>query len=248
MKLSNFERKYSPGYRHMICIGKTKSTSEKGVLCLEYQVFSSLHVLLLPSQPVELFHMTSQRPYWCSKTKPETAATLVYQTKPLGSELLFHANFSFCGVKLTWPLVTWVKTFYSYFEKGCRKKVRATILKGIVGDFKCTIFQRNLKESYGRPLIYVCECWRKVTKVGSTATVVRNSVLIISHINFRDCRVHFILDKLSRNNCILGFYCDVRSSAMFFNRKKKKNTVALEVNLILGWYVLGYKHGNRLFV
>ena len=81
--------------------------------------------------------------------------------------------------------------------------MHATILKGIVGDFKCTVFQRNLKESYGRPLIYVCECWRKVTKVGSTATVVRNSVLIISHITFRDCRVHFILDKLSRNSCIL---------------------------------------------
>ena len=30
------------------------------------------------------------------------------------------------------------------------------------------------------------------TKVGSTATVVRNSVLIISHITFRDCRVHFL--------------------------------------------------------
>ena len=91
---------------------------------------------------------------------------------------------------------------YSYFEKGCRKKVHATILKGIVGDFKYTVFQGNLKESYGRPLIYVCECWRKVTKVGSTATVVRNSVLIISHITFRDCRVHFILDKLSRNSCM----------------------------------------------
>ena len=32
MKMFNFERKYSPGYRHMICIGKTKSTSEKGLL------------------------------------------------------------------------------------------------------------------------------------------------------------------------------------------------------------------------
>ena len=43
--------------------------------------------------------------------------------------------------------------------------MHATILKGIVGDFKCTVFQRNLEESYGRSLIYVCECWRKVTKV-----------------------------------------------------------------------------------
>ena len=93
--------------------------------------------------------------------------------------------------------------YIQLFWERLSEKVHATILKGIVGDFKCTAFQRNLKESYGRPLIYVCKCWRKVTKVGgSQATVVRNSVLIISHITFQDCRVHFILDKLSRNSCI----------------------------------------------
>ena len=37
---------------------------------------------------------------------------------------------------------------------------------------------------------------KKATKVGSTATVVRNSVLIISHITFRDCRVHIFSDNL----------------------------------------------------
>ena len=31
---------------------------------------------------------------------------------------------------------------------------------------------------------------------------VRNSVLIISHITFRDCRVHSFADNLSRNSCI----------------------------------------------
>ena len=30
---------------------------------------------------------------------------------------------------------------------------------------------------------------------------VRNSVLIISHITFRDCRVHTFSDNLSRNSC-----------------------------------------------
>ena len=35
---------------------------------------------------------------------------------------------------------------------------------------------------------------------------VRNSVLIISHITFRDCRVHIFSDNLSRNSCILGSY------------------------------------------
>ena len=34
---------------------------------------------------------------------------------------------------------------------------------------------------------------------------VRNSVLIISHVTFRDCRVHILFDNLSRNSCI--FVC-----------------------------------------
>ena len=31
---------------------------------------------------------------------------------------------------------------------------------------------------------------------------VRNAVLILSHITFRDCRVHIFSDNLSRNSCI----------------------------------------------
>ena len=52
--------------------------------------------------------------------------------------------------------------------------------------------------------MYVCEGQRKATKVGSTATVSRTGVLIISHITFRDCRVHSFCDNLSRNSCISG--------------------------------------------
>ena len=37
--MSNFERKYSPGYRRMICIGKTKSTSQKGLLFSKLVVY-----------------------------------------------------------------------------------------------------------------------------------------------------------------------------------------------------------------
>ena len=33
--------------------------------------------------------------------------------------------------------------------------------------------------------------------IGSTATVSRNSVLIIFQITFRDCRVHFFSDNIS---------------------------------------------------
>ena len=52
--------------------------------------------------------------------------------------------------------------------------------------------------------MFVCEGQRKATKVGSTATVSRTGVLIISHITFRDCRVHSFCDNLSRNSCISG--------------------------------------------
>ena len=36
---------------------------------------------------------------------------------------------------------------------------------------------------------------------------VRSSVLIISHITYRDCRVHISSDNLSRNSCILQIKC-----------------------------------------
>ena len=63
-------------------------------------------------------------------------------------------------------------------------KVHATIAKGIVGGFDpFTVFQRNLKEWHTKAMD-IC------LRVGSTALVARNSVLIISHITFRDCRVH----------------------------------------------------------
>ena len=32
----------------------------------------------------------------------------------------------------------------------------------------------------------------------------RNNLLIISHITFRDCRVHMFSDNLSRNSCVHG--------------------------------------------
>ena len=57
------------------------------------------------------------------------------------------------------------------FQERLLEKAHATIPKGIVGDFELTVFQRNFKEWQERPERYVCVCQRKVTKVGSTATV-----------------------------------------------------------------------------
>ena len=89
----------------------------------------------------------------------------------------------YTGVRIKWESAERSPTVvYSYFEKGCRKKVPATIQKRVVGGFQFTDdFQRNLKERHERPWTVCCECWRKATKVGSTVTVSRNSVLIISY-------------------------------------------------------------------
>ena len=80
-------------------------------------------------------------------------------------------------------------------------KVNATIPKIIVGGFEFTLRQRNLKEWHARRWTYACECWRKATKVGLKPTVSGYTVLIISHITFRDCGVHTFSDNLSRDSC-----------------------------------------------
>ena len=87
------------------------------------------------------------------------------------------------------------------------------------------------------------ECLRvlkKATKVGSTATdSIRNSVLIISHITFRDCRANIFSGNLSRNSCIKKSVIPTKMefSRAFFRQSfsqdpasinyKKKNSLSL---------------------
>ena len=92
---------------------------------------------------------------------------------------------------------------YSYFEKGCREKCTRQSWKALWEVLSSLFFKEIWKNWHERPWKCVCECSRKATKVSSTATVVRNSVLIISHVTFRDCRVHIFSDNLPRNSCIL---------------------------------------------
>ena len=70
-----------------------------------------------------------------------------------------------------WVFGTESKIEPQLFGEQLSEKVHATIPKGIVGGFQFTVLQRNLKEWHKRPWTYVCECWRKITKVGFTATV-----------------------------------------------------------------------------
>ena len=79
------------------------------------------------------------------------------------------------------------------------KRPHATIPKGIVGGFYFTVFQTNFK---GPMFASAKGRLKESIKSRFDSYSVRNSVLIISHITFRDCRVHSFFDNLSRNSCI----------------------------------------------
>ena len=42
------------------------------------------------------------------------AAILVYKANPLGIELYFYVNIFFCFIEPIGPLVTWVKSIYTF--------------------------------------------------------------------------------------------------------------------------------------
>ena len=64
---------------------------------------------------------------------------------------------------------------------------------------------------------------------------VRNSVLLISHTTFRDCRVHIFSDNLSRNSCISVRTSTPLSYDLFKLKivQKKKTTVTLHPFFLL---------------
>ena len=64
---------------------------------------------------------------------------------------------------------------------------------------------KKLKEwhDHERPWTYVSELLKESNKRKFDSCSVRNGVLIISHVTFRDYRVHIFSDNLSRNSCIL---------------------------------------------
>ena len=78
-------------------------------------------------------------------------------------------------------------------------KVHATILKGIVGGFQFNDLQRNFKEWPERP--WTKRLLKETNSGRFDSYSVRNSVLNICHITFRDCHVHIF----SRNSPIPPF-------------------------------------------
>ena len=79
------------------------------------------------------------------------------------------------------------------FEKNEKKKKTMSL-------YKLGKFERMAREAMG-----VClRVLKESNKSRFDSYSVRNSVLIISHFTFGDCRVHILSDNLSRTRCISG--------------------------------------------
>ena len=91
---------------------------------------------------------------------------------------------------------------HSYFEKGCGKSARDNPER-YYGWFWIHCFSKEF-ERMTRDAMDVClQVVKESNKSMFDSLSVRNSVLIISHITFRDCRLHIFSDNRSRNSCIL---------------------------------------------
>ena len=111
---------------------------------------------------------------------------------------LYSARPHLLGRALIWPGHFGAFWITSYFEKGCRKKCARDNPERHCGWFWVLCFSKKFERigTKGHGNVFAS------AKVHSTATVVRNRVLIITHVTFRDYRVHIFSDNLSRNSCI----------------------------------------------
>ena len=76
------------------------------------------------------------------------------------------------------------------FRERLSDKVHATTSKGTVGGFEFTVFPKKFERMAGEA-VYIClRVLKESNKSRFDNYSVRNSVLNISHIAFRDCRVH----------------------------------------------------------
>ena len=112
-----------------------------------------------------------------------------------------HINLFFITGNKTLPICIQV---YNYFEKGCRKKCTRQSRK-VLWVILRSLFFKESQDRMAREAMDIClRVLKESNKNRFDSYKVRNRVLIISHITFRDCRVHIFSDNLSRNSCVGG--------------------------------------------
>ena len=90
----------------------------------------------------------------------------------------------------------------SHFEKGCRIKCTRQP-RNVSCVVLSSLFFKEIWNNSNRGHGHIClRVLKESNKSRFDSYSVRNSVLIISRITLRDCRVHIFPDNLSRNSCI----------------------------------------------
>ena len=90
----------------------------------------------------------------------------------------------------------------SHFEKGCPIKCTRQP-RNVSCVVLSSLFFKEIWNSGRRGHGHIClRVLKESNKSRFDSYSVRNSVLIISRITLRDCRVHIFSDNLSRNSCI----------------------------------------------
>ena len=79
---------------------------------------------------------------------------------------------------------------YSYFEKGCRKKCTRQSRKVLWVILRSLFFKESQDRMAAEATDLCLRVLKESNKSRSDSCQGGNSVLIISHITFRDCRVH----------------------------------------------------------
>ena len=104
------------------------------------------------------------------------------------------------------------------FGERLSEKVHATIPKGVVGGwFWVHCSSKKFKRLAIEAMDLCLRGLKESNKSRFDSYSVRNSVLIISHITFRDCRAHIFSDNLSRNKRKGPFFSDLRCVKEHFN-------------------------------
>ena len=99
-------------------------------------------------------------------------------------------NWTVCGI------------YIQLFRERLSDKVHATNPKRYCGWSWVHCFSKTFERMAGEAMDICLRVLKESNKCRFNSYSVRNSVLIISHITFWDCKVHIFSDNLSQNSCI----------------------------------------------
>ena len=96
----------------------------------------------------------------------------------------------------------WLISFYTAISRKVVRKSARDNPERYCGWFLVHCFSKKFQRMAREAMDVCLRVLKESNKSRFDSYSVRNSVLIISHITFRDCRVHIFSDNLSRNSCI----------------------------------------------